>query len=1094
MKSVPYFFDERHVVLMDNGPSDIERGIGSDGSNVTIVMLSCDRAHLTIRLIRSVAEHVPHFKGKILIADNGSSAESLAQLAEFLTGCKLSVRLVEFGTNLGVARGRNRAFKEATTDWILSLDNDIYLTANPFPQLQRDLQLTGCQFLDVPLVNPDLQTFYSFGGILDSTLRGDRPALTIGQMPPMGQPLAFAQEFSPGGDPFLCSFLFGGASILNGSTFLDLGGFDEGVVVGFEDIDFSLRLFRKGMKIGCSTIACFVHDHPPPELDADLQYERARFSRRKLRDAASHLEKKHGFMFWEKGTDDWLRSKEVALDIPLSASSEPAASKAGNRLVGRKPRIALVTDTDDWAFANIAKQVTRHLGHRFEFVTIVMTRLAELEDARWRSRHPDRPPPDGGILALGQVLIQSGEFDILHFMWRDYLFFVDTWVLDHYAEFLGMTGAEFKKRFMDGACITTCVYDHLHLSPEVLAQKRKIFNEYSQAYYVSSERLRHIYQSLEDVKPPLQVIEDGVDLAMFYPQNLTRLDTAADRDIVIGWVGNSGWAASIGGDPKGVHTILKPAVEQLKAEGWHVTLRLADRSKRMIRHTDMHAYYATIDVLICTSAIEGTPNPILEAMACGVPVVSTDVGIVPQLFGPEQRKFILSERSVDALKAALIKLLDQPALLKTLSTENLHTIQAWDWRWQTKKFETFFDEVLRQRARVTGENRTKICTLPFHTPSMEVDGSIRLCSAASIFGFRDETNMGNCRTKGLAEVWSGEKYQAIRSSLFTGENLTPYCAGCEYRFDGPAWMLQLHVGLHAYHTGVRTPEIMQLLKQRLNRYDEYVREANAVGLQPLHLGAELESLPREPSRDSPVVVPEALIVGKDLPLYVDLNTLNRCNVSCVMCPPAIKFDKLGYKREEYYRLSVEEFSRLAAGVRLESAHFVGAYAEPLLNKDIFDLVKIAHDKGAFTAITTNAMPLSPVFAERLVNAGLDMMSISLHGATKEVAETIMRKSKFEKVVSNIRDLQSIKARHNTAKPEIFFNFVAQRQNVGDLPNFISLAADLGVKHVNVIHLIHYPELIREFVPEAARRGTELGVNVSISPAYQEVIDARPTPA
>ncbi|WZB73295.1 glycosyltransferase family 4 protein [Achromobacter xylosoxidans] len=44
----------------------------------------------------------------------------------------------------------------------------------------------------------------------------------------------------------------------------------------------------------------------------------------------------------------------------------------------------------------------------------------------------------------------------------------------------------------------------------------------------------------------------------------------------------------------------------------------------------MPAYYNSLDLYVCPSAIEGTPNPVLEAMACGVPVISTDVGIVPK--------------------------------------------------------------------------------------------------------------------------------------------------------------------------------------------------------------------------------------------------------------------------------------------------------------------------------------------------------------------------------------------------------------------------------------------------------------------------------
>ncbi|MFC7474687.1 glycosyltransferase [Dankookia sp. GCM10030260] len=1099
MYQTGFHTDARHDWFDGDVPRTGQANIGADGGNLTLVFLSMNRAALSIRLLRSLTEQVPHFAGQVLIGDNGSDAAELAELEAF---CRDSLRcgwrILRFGVNCGVAGGRNRAFREVKTDWILSLDNDIFLIADPFAALQRDLSSLGCHFLSVPLLNPDLATFYAFGGQLQTLIQDGQPRLTISTVLPPGAPVEAAQQIRPEGDGFLCSFLFGGASLLRRDSFQALGGFDDGMFIGFEDIDFSLRLWRGGMKVGSAALACFVHDHPAAEAESDRSYERARFSRQKLHEAARHLEAKHGFRVWGEEVENWLIARERQQQILGAAAAGPIAAAEPTP---RKPHIALVTDTGNWAFANIARQIIHHLGDKYDFDLIPMTELGAIEEARWMERGRSGTHVPGGGSGINQLLLVAPDYDLVHVFWREYLTLIGSPALAEYAARLGLTDSEFERDHVRRACITTSVYDHLHSTPEAIAERRPVFNTWTAGYTVSSGRLDRLYRGFDGLRPPAAVIEDGVSPELFHPIGLGRFATVAEREIVVGWVGNSRWAASLG-DKKGVHSILIPTIEMLRAEGLPIRLELADRQDGFIPHEQMVEYYAKIDVYVCTSEIEGTPNPVLEAMACGVPVVTTDVGVVPEVFGPGQQAFILAERSAEALAEALRRLLRQPALFARLSAENLARIADWSWRSKTEKFDRFFTAMLEQRATGLGERQTKLCMLPFTTPSMEPDGSIRLCSASSIFDYRAETNMGNARAEGLEAVWRGGKYRHIRRTLLSGEALTPYCQACEYRREGPAWLFQLHLALHAWDAGLRSPELHALLQRRAPRYAEYCAEAPDLGLQVLPLPA-LDPAPSPPP-GTPLVVPEALIDGKDLPIYVDLNTLNRCNVSCLMCPPAIKHDDLGERRDPYYRLTLKEFETVTGGLNVTSAHFVGAYAEPLLNKEIFALVGQAHARGIFTAITTNAMPLSRDFAERLVDAGLDMMSISLHGATAATAEAIMRRSRFDRVLENIRQLQAVKAARGTAKPEVYFNFVSQRLNVGEIADFIDLAAGLRVSHVNIIHLIDgddvvraednlvlYPDLLVPQLREALRRGTALGVQVHVSPAYRGLMDDYP---
>ena len=132
---------------------------------------------------------------------------------------------------------------------------------------------------------------------------------------------------------------------------------------------------------------------------------------------------------------------------------------------------------------------------------------------------------------------------------------------------------------------------------------------------------------------------------------------------------------------------------------------------------------------------------------------------------------------------------------------------------------------------------------------------------------------------------------------------------------------------------------------------------------------------------------------------------------------------------------------------------------------------------------------------KLLDAGLDMMTISLHGATAEVAQAIMSGSSFTRIINNIRDFQQLKKERGTQKPEIYFNYVTQKSNVAEMPAFVELANDLGVRFVNFIHLIdgddvvdssesltNYPELLVPNVIAAQATAKRLGVSLYVSPA------------
>lgn len=79
-----------------------------------------------------------------------------------------------------------------------------------------------------------------------------------------------------------------------------------------------------------------------------------------------------------------------------------------------------------------------------------------------------------------------------------------------------------------------------------------------------------------------------------------------------------------------------------------------------VGHDDLPGVYSAADALVLASSNEGWPNVLLEAMACGTPVVATDVGGCSEVVTAPEAGTIVRERSADAIATALTDLLAHP--------------------------------------------------------------------------------------------------------------------------------------------------------------------------------------------------------------------------------------------------------------------------------------------------------------------------------------------------------------------------------------------------------------------------------------------------
>ena len=108
------------------------------------------------------------------------------------------------------------------------------------------------------------------------------------------------------------------------------------------------------------------------------------------------------------------------------------------------------------------------------------------------------------------------------------------------------------------------------------------------------------------------------------------------------------------------------------------------------------ALYQSADVMVNPSLADNMPNSVLEALASGVPVVSTEVGGVPYLVQHEKTALLVPVSDVDAMAKAVIRVLETPELAARLAAAGLAEIQQYTWPNVEGKLQAVYTDALME--------------------------------------------------------------------------------------------------------------------------------------------------------------------------------------------------------------------------------------------------------------------------------------------------------------------------------------------------------------------------------------------------------------
>lgn len=220
----------------------------------------------------------------------------------------------------------------------------------------------------------------------------------------------------------------------------------------------------------------------------------------------------------------------------------------------------------------------------------------------------------------------------------------------------------------------------------------EIMNRLALAVFVTNACMYREYAPL--LRAPVFSTPNGVDTSFYRP----RLWPRRTGPLRVGWAGS---LANHGPEQRGFLDLIMPATRL--ARGVQLVTAIREecwRSRSVLRsQREMRQFYRSLDVYLCASRSEGTPNPCLEAAASGVPIVSTPVGNMPEFLRDGSNGFLV-ERDPTAIARRLAELRDDRWLRIRMGAAARQAARQWDWRHMARHYDALFQTALRLSTHV----------------------------------------------------------------------------------------------------------------------------------------------------------------------------------------------------------------------------------------------------------------------------------------------------------------------------------------------------------------------------------------------------------
>ena len=203
----------------------------------------------------------------------------------------------------------------------------------------------------------------------------------------------------------------------------------------------------------------------------------------------------------------------------------------------------------------------------------------------------------------------------------------------------------------------------------------------------------------------------------------------------------------------------------------------------------------------------------------------------------------------------------------------------------------------------------------------------------------------------------------------------------------------------------------------------------------------------DPRRYFETVTAKRKDIAEQAPVCLYLEVTNRCNLLCETCPRT--FEEL----EPPADMSWELFTRIVDQVPNVARVVLHGVGEPMLVKALPRMIRYLKDRGTYVLFNTNGTLLQPKKFQELIDTGLDELRVSLDAADRKSYAAIRGKDFFPRIVRDVGKFIAYQHQMGVHAPRVSLWLTGLKETVDQLPEFVRLAASMGVRDVHLQRLV-----------------------------------------